>query len=127
MLGVGIGVLIRSQIGATVTGILLYLWRCGRRGDRDGLLAGRLGDSINELQLLVPSLAVLARIITDGRRPDSGQPAPLGGFVRSGPMIGVVTGAVGFVAGAIGTTHDHAAAGDSLLDPTRSPAGPAPA
>ncbi|ABP56120.1 ABC transporter permease subunit [Salinispora tropica] len=55
--GVGLGTLIRSQLGATVTGILLYL------GGTIGALtvltvaANRFGDWINNLQLLVPSLA----------------------------------------------------------------------
>lgn len=57
VLGVGIGVLIRSQIGATVTGILLYLGGTIGAAIAIGLLAQRFGEWINKLQLLVPSLA----------------------------------------------------------------------
>ncbi|MFY1617515.1 ABC transporter permease [Micromonospora sp. WMMD736] len=55
--GVGIGVLIRSQIGATVTGILLYLGGSIGAAVVIAVLANRWGDWINNLQLLVPSLA----------------------------------------------------------------------
>ncbi|WP_320067495.1 ABC transporter permease [Micromonospora sp. RTGN7] len=57
VLGVGIGVLIRSQIGATVTGILLYLGGSIGAVAVLAVLASRYGDWINQLQVAVPSLA----------------------------------------------------------------------
>lgn len=57
VLGVGIGVLIRSQIGATVTGILLYLGGSIGAITILALLAARYGEWINKLAVLVPSLA----------------------------------------------------------------------
>ncbi|MFI7573570.1 ABC transporter permease [Micromonospora sp. NPDC049497] len=57
ILGVGLGVLIRSQIGATVTGILLYLGGSIGAVIIISTLAARFGDWINNLQLAVPSLA----------------------------------------------------------------------
>ncbi|HEX7746587.1 MAG TPA: ABC transporter permease [Micromonosporaceae bacterium] len=57
ILGVGFGVLIRSQIGATVTGIVLYL--AGYIGALIiiSTLSNRFGDWINDLAVIVPSLA----------------------------------------------------------------------
>lgn len=55
--GVGLGTLIRSQIGATVTGILLYLGGTIGALTVLALAASRFGDWVNNLQLLVPSLA----------------------------------------------------------------------
>ncbi|MGC4803540.1 ABC transporter permease [Micromonospora sp. DT233] len=57
VLGVGLGVLIRSQIGATVTGILLYLGGSIGAVAVLGILASRYGEWINQLQVAVPSLA----------------------------------------------------------------------
>lgn len=55
--GVGFGVLIRSQIGATVTAILLYLAGYIGAAIFFSTIATRFGDWINNLQVLVPSLA----------------------------------------------------------------------
>ncbi|MET8086980.1 ABC transporter permease [Micromonospora sp. NPDC005237] len=89
--GVGIGVLIRSQIGATVTGILLYL------GGSIGailvitILANRWGDWINNLQLLVPSLA--SSLMVTGADIPGNPPRWAGAAVLIG--YAVVTGVVG--------------------------------
>jgi ABC-type transport system involved in multi-copper enzyme maturation permease subunit len=55
--GVGFGVLIPSQIGATVTGIVLFV--AGYIGALTviSLLSNRFGDWINDLAVVVPSLA----------------------------------------------------------------------
>ncbi|MGN9812221.1 ABC transporter permease [Micromonospora sp. BQ11] len=67
ILGVGLGVLIRSQIGATVTGILLYLGGSIGAVIIISVLAERYGDWINKLQLAVPSLASSLMVTgTDG-------------------------------------------------------------
>lgn len=89
--GVGFGVLIRSQLGATVTGILLYL--AGYVGAATFLstLANRFGDWINNLQLLVPALA--SQLMTTGTDLP-GQPPRWSGAVV---MVGyaVLAGVVG--------------------------------
>ncbi|MGR6321879.1 ABC transporter permease [Micromonospora soli] len=91
VLGVGIGVLIRSQIGATVTGILLYLGGAIGAGIAIGLLAARFGDWINKLQLLVPSLA--SGLMVSGTEIPGNPPRWAGAAVLIG--YAVVAGAIG--------------------------------
>ena len=91
VLGVGLGVLIRSQIGATVTGILLYLGGTIGAAIAIGLLAGRFGDWINQLQLLVPSLA--SSLMVAGTEIPGNPPRWAGAAVLIG--YAVVTGAIG--------------------------------
>ncbi|GAA3769266.1 ABC transporter permease [Micromonospora maritima] len=91
VLGVGLGVLIRSQIGATVTGILLYLGGTIGAAIAIGLLAQRFGDWINQLQLLVPSLA--SGLMVSGAEIPGNPPRWAGAAVLIG--YAVVTGAIG--------------------------------
>lgn len=55
--GVGFGVLIRSQIGATVTAIVLYFAGFIGPAIFFSALANRFGDWFDNLQILVPALA----------------------------------------------------------------------
>ncbi|KOX03957.1 ABC transporter permease [Micromonospora profundi] len=89
--GVGIGVLIRSQIGATVTGILLYLGGSIGAIVVISILAARWGDWINNLQLLVPSLA--SSLMVTGADIPGNPPRWAGAAVLIG--YAVVTGLVG--------------------------------
>ncbi|QLQ37624.1 ABC transporter permease [Micromonospora robiginosa] len=94
VLGVGLGVLIRSQIGATVTGILLYLGGTIGAAIAIGLLAQRFGDWINELQLLVPSLAsslMVSGVDIPGNPPRWAGAAVLIGYAVVTGVIGVLT------------------------------------
>ncbi|WP_028192276.1 ABC transporter permease subunit [Salinispora pacifica] len=92
--GVGLGTLIRSQIGATVTGILLYL------GGTIGALtvltvaANRLGDWVNNLQVLVPSLAsalMITGVDIPGEPPRWAGAAVLIGYGLVFGLIGILT------------------------------------
>ncbi|ROT32267.1 ABC transporter permease subunit [Micromonospora sp. HM5-17] len=89
--GVGFGVLIRSQIGATVTGILLYLAGYIGAGLFLAQLAQRFGDWINNLQLLVPSLA--SQLMTTGTDLPGNPPRWAGAVVMVG--YAVVAGTIG--------------------------------
>ncbi|SCE94837.1 ABC-2 family transporter protein [Micromonospora coriariae] len=89
--GVGIGVLIRSQIGATVTGILLYLGGSIGAIVVISILAARWGDWINNLQLLVPSLA--SSLMVTGADIPGNPPRWAGALVLVG--YAVITGLVG--------------------------------
>lgn len=91
VLGVGLGVLIRSQIGATVTGILLYLGGAIGAAIAIGLLAAKFGDWINQLQLLVPSLA--SGLMVSGTDIPGNPPRWAGAAVLIG--YAVVAGAIG--------------------------------
>ncbi|WP_431932808.1 ABC transporter permease [Micromonospora sp. RP3T] len=95
VLGVGLGVLIRSQIGATVTGILLYLGGTIGAAIAIGLLAERFGDWISKLQLLVPSLASSLMVGGDtdipGNPPQWAGAAVLIGYAVVTGVIGVLT------------------------------------
>lgn len=93
-IGVGLGTLIRSQIGATVTGILLYL------GGTIGALtvltvaAIRLGDWVNNLQVLVPSLAselMITGVDIPGEPPRWAGAAVLIGYGLVSGLIGILT------------------------------------
>ncbi|PWU52483.1 ABC transporter permease [Micromonospora globispora] len=94
VLGVGIGVLIRSQIGATVTGILLYLGGTIGAAIAISLLAMKFGDWINKLQLLVPSLAsglMVSGAEIPGNPPRWAGAAVLIGYAVVAGVIGVLT------------------------------------
>ncbi|MDG4815227.1 ABC transporter permease [Micromonospora sp. WMMD956] len=91
VLGVGIGVLIRSQIGATVTGILLYLGGSIGAAIAISILAARWGDWINNLQVLVPSLA--SSLMVSGTEIPGNPPRWAGAAVLIG--YAVVTGMIG--------------------------------
>ena len=91
VLGGGLGVLIRSQIGATVTGILLYLGGAIGAAIAIGLLAAKFGDWINQLQLLVPSLA--SGLMVSGTDIPGNPPRWAGAAVLIG--YAVVAGAIG--------------------------------
>ncbi|MEU1751765.1 ABC transporter permease [Micromonospora matsumotoense] len=91
VLGVGIGVLIRSQIGATVTGILLYLGGAVGAAIAISILAARWGDWINDLQVLVPSLA--SSLMVSGAEIPGNPPRWAGAVVLVG--YAVVAGAIG--------------------------------
>jgi ABC-2 type transport system permease protein len=89
--GVGFGVLIRSQIGATVTGILLYL--AGYIGALIVIstLSNRFGDWINDVAVLVPSLA--SQLMVTGTDIPGNPPRWAGAAVLIG--YAVITSAVG--------------------------------
>ncbi|WP_025616821.1 ABC transporter permease subunit [Salinispora cortesiana] len=91
--GVGLGTLIRSQLGATVTGILLYLG--GTIGALTVLVmaANRFGDWINNLQLLVPSLA--SALMTTGVDIPGEPPRWAGAAVLIG--YGLLSGLIGIL------------------------------
>ncbi|MEN3613944.1 ABC transporter permease subunit [Plantactinospora sp. ZYX-F-223] len=89
--GIGFGVLIRSQIGATVTALLVYL--AGYIGAIIvlGILADRFGDWINNLQLIVPSLA--SQLMATGTDLPGSPPRWAGALVMI--AYAVVTGTIG--------------------------------
>jgi ABC-2 type transport system permease protein len=91
LFGVGIGVLIRSQIAATVTAIVLYF--AGSIGAVIVLdvLSNRFGDWINNLQVIVPSLA--SGLMVSGTDLPGSPPQWVGAAVLIG--YAVVTGVVG--------------------------------
>lgn len=94
ILGVGLGVLIRSQIGATVTGILLYLGGAIGAVIVIGTLAARFGDWINNIQLLVPSLASSLMVTgadIPGNPPRWAGAAVLIGYALVAGVIGTLT------------------------------------
>lgn len=91
ILGVGLGVLIRSQIGATVTGIVLYV--AGFIGALIVIetLSNRFGDWINDVAVLVPSLA--SQLMVTGTDIPGNPPRWSGAAVLIGYAL--VTSAVG--------------------------------
>jgi ABC-2 type transport system permease protein len=91
ILGVGLGVLIRSQIGATVTGIVLYV--AGFIGAVIVIetLSNRFGDWINDVAVLVPSLA--SQLMVAGTDIPGNPPRWAGVAVLVG--YAVVTSAIG--------------------------------
>ncbi|MFD2767293.1 ABC transporter permease [Micromonospora eburnea] len=94
MLGVAVGVLIRSQIGATVTSILLYLGGTIGAAFAISLLAMKFGDWINKLQLVVPSLAsslMVSGTEIPGDPPRWAGAAVLIGYTVVAGVIGVLT------------------------------------
>jgi ABC-type transport system involved in multi-copper enzyme maturation permease subunit len=92
ILGVGFGVLIRSQIGATVTAVVLYLIGTTVAGIIFTVLSGTLDqDWIAKLQVIVPSIA--SRLMISGIPLPGNPPQWLGAAVLIG--YAVVTGAIG--------------------------------
>ncbi|NBE80556.1 ABC transporter permease [Micromonospora rubida] len=91
VLGVGIGVLIRSQIGATVTGILLYLGGSIGAIAVLALLASKYGEWINKLQVAVPSLA--SSLMVSGAEIPGNPPRWVGAAVLIG--YAVLAGVIG--------------------------------
>ncbi|MBE1487188.1 ABC transporter permease subunit [Plantactinospora soyae] len=89
--GVGFGVLIRSQIGATVTAILLYFAGFIGAAIFFSTLATRFGDWINDLQVLVPSLA--SQLMVSAVELPSQPPQWLGAVVLIG--YAVLTAGIG--------------------------------
>ncbi|MGI5145416.1 ABC transporter permease subunit [Plantactinospora sp. CA-294935] len=89
--GIGFGVLIRSQIGATVTALLVYL--AGYIGAIIvlAILAEQFGDWINNLQLIVPSLA--SQLMATGTDLPGSPPRWAGAAVMV--AYAVVTGTIG--------------------------------
>ncbi|WP_027659406.1 ABC transporter permease subunit [Salinispora fenicalii] len=91
--GVGLGTLIRSQIGATVTGILLYLGGTIGALTVLAIAASRFGDWINNLQLLVPSLAsslMITGVDIPGEPPRWAGAAVLIGYGLISGLIGIL-------------------------------------
>jgi len=89
--GVVFGVLIRSQIGATVTGILLYLTGYIGAAIVISTLADRFGDWINDVAVLVPSLA--SQLMVTGTALPGNPPRWTGAAVLVG--YAVITSAIG--------------------------------
>jgi ABC-2 type transport system permease protein len=89
--GVGFGVLIRSQIGATVTAMVLYFAGFIGAAIFFGVLSDRFGDWFDNLQLLVPTLA--SQLMVAGEDLPGSPPRWAGAVVLVG--YAVVTGFVG--------------------------------
>ena len=89
--GIGLGVLIRNQIGATITALLLYL--AGYIGAIIvfSILAAKFGTWVNDLQLLVPSLA--SQLMVTGTDLPGNPPRWSGAAVLMGYAL--VSGVVG--------------------------------
>jgi ABC-2 type transport system permease protein len=91
VLGVGAGVLIRSQIGTTVTLTMVYLLGTFGAGIVFALLADRTPDWFDNLQLLIPPLA--SQLMISGTELPGSPPRWAGAVVLIG--YAVVTGIVG--------------------------------
>jgi ABC-2 type transport system permease protein len=92
ILGVGFGVLIRSQIGATVTAVVLYLIGTTVASIVFAVLSNGLGwDWIDKLQVIVPSIA--SSLMISGTQLPGNPPQWSGAAVLIG--YAVVTGAIG--------------------------------
>jgi len=89
--GVGFGVLIRSQIAATVTAMAVYLAGFVGAALILNQLANRFGDWINETQVAVPSIA--SQLMVSGTELPGSPPQWVGAVVLVG--YAVVTGVVG--------------------------------
>ncbi|MEV0391621.1 MULTISPECIES: ABC transporter permease [Polymorphospora] len=89
--GVGFGVLIRSQMGATVAAIIFYFAGFIGAALFFSTFANRFGDWINNLQVLVPSLA--SQLMVSGTTLPGNPPQWVGAVVLIG--YAVVTGVVG--------------------------------
>lgn len=89
--GVGLGVLIRSQIGATVTAIVAYFAGSIGAAIFFGVFAERFGDWINNLQVLVPSLA--SNLMVTGEQLPGSPPQWAGAAVLIGYTL--LTGVIG--------------------------------
>ena len=92
--GVGFGVLLRSQIGATVTAVVLYLLGTAAAGLVFSLLQNLLdADWISKLQVIVPSIA--SQLMISGTELPGNPPQWVGAVVLIG--YAVVTGAIGTI------------------------------
>lgn len=92
ILGVGFGVLIRSQIGATVTAVVLYLVGTAAAGIIFTVLQAWLKlDWITKVQVIVPSIA--SQLMISGTNLPGNPPQWVGAAVLIG--YAVVTGAIG--------------------------------
>nr|MDT0657771.1 ABC transporter permease [Micromonospora sp. DSM 115978] len=90
--GVGFGVLIRSQIGATITAVVLYLLGTTAAGILFAVLQQRFdAEWIGELQVLVPSIA--SALMISGTELPGSPPQWAGAVVLIGYAL--VTGTVG--------------------------------
>ncbi|MDG4833132.1 ABC transporter permease [Solwaraspora sp. WMMD1047] len=90
--GVGFGVLIRSQIGATITAVVLYLLGTTAAGILFAVLQDRFdAEWIGELQVLVPSIA--SSLMISGTELPGSPPQWVGAVVLIGYAL--VTGTVG--------------------------------
>jgi ABC-type transport system involved in multi-copper enzyme maturation permease subunit len=90
--GVGFGVLIRSQIGATVTAVVLYLVGTAAAGIIFLLLESWLGwDWIDQVQVVVPSIA--SGLMISGTELPGSPPQWVGAVVLI--AYAVVTGTIG--------------------------------
>jgi ABC-type transport system involved in multi-copper enzyme maturation permease subunit len=90
--GVGFGVLIRSQIGATITAVVLYLLGTAAAGIIFTLLQRWLeADWISKLQVIVPSIA--SQLMITGTELPGSPPQWVGAAVLIG--YAVVTGTIG--------------------------------
>jgi ABC-2 type transport system permease protein len=90
--GVGFGVLIRSQIGATITAVVLYLLGTAAAGIIFSLLQQWLdADWISKLQVIVPSIA--SQLMISGTELPGNPPQWVGAAVLIG--YAVVTGGIG--------------------------------
>jgi ABC-2 type transport system permease protein len=91
--GVGFGVLIRSQIGATITALALYFAGYIGAAIFFETLANRFGDWIDNFQLLVPSLAsqlMVAATDLPGSPPQWSGAAVLIGYALATGVIGTL-------------------------------------
>ncbi|MDG4767610.1 ABC transporter permease subunit [Solwaraspora sp. WMMD406] len=91
--GVGFGVLIRSQLGATVSAILLYLGGYLGTAIILATLASRFGDWVSDLQWLVPSIA--SQLMVAGTDLPDSPPRWTGALILIGYAL--LTGFVGTV------------------------------
>jgi ABC-2 type transport system permease protein len=90
--GVGFGVLIRSQIGATVTAIVLYLIGTAAAGIIVSILQNTLGwEWVGKAQVIIPSIA--SSLMISGTELPGNPPQYVGAVVLI--LYAVVTGAVG--------------------------------
>jgi ABC-2 type transport system permease protein len=89
--GVGFGVLIRSQIGATITAMVLYFAGYIGAAIFFGVLSDRFGEWFDNLQVLVPSLA--SQLMVSGTELPGSPPQWAGAVVLVG--YAVVTGVIG--------------------------------
>jgi ABC-2 type transport system permease protein len=93
ILGVGVGVLIRSQLAATLTLAGTYLIGTAGLGLVFTLLADRIGDWFNQLQVLIPTVA--SQLMISGTELPGNPPRWVGAAVLIGYAL--VSGVLGTV------------------------------
>jgi ABC-2 type transport system permease protein len=91
VLGVGAGVLIRSQIGATITLVMIYLVGWFGASILFAIVGDRFGEWFQNLQVLVPPLA--SQLMITGTELPGSPPQWVGALVLI--AYAVVTGLVG--------------------------------